>query len=84
MTLIRPETADDADQIHKLTDLAFAEALRTMGKKFGLDLVGEKAWVFDADMRRNASAEVPLFTQDLDDHDILIIADEINDFGRYV
>ena len=26
MTLIRPETADDADQIHKLTDLAFAEA----------------------------------------------------------
>lgn len=65
-------------------DLAFADALRASGKKFGLDLVGEKTWVFDADMRRNAAAEVPLFTQDLGDYDVLVIADEINDFARYV
>jgi ABC transporter substrate binding protein (PQQ-dependent alcohol dehydrogenase system) len=35
-------------------------------------------------MRRNAAAEVPLFTQDLPDHDVLLIADEIDDFGRYI
>lgn len=65
-------------------DLAFAEALRASGTKFGLELVAEKSWVFDADMRRSAATEVPLFTQDLGDYDALIIADEINDFGRYV
>ncbi|MCR8547555.1 ABC transporter substrate-binding protein [Salipiger sp. P9] len=65
-------------------DLAFAAALRASAGKFRLKLVGEKTWVFDADMRRNASAEVPLFTQDFRDHDVLLIADEIGDFGRYV
>ena len=35
-------------------------------------------------MRRNAAQEVPLFTQDFDDHDLLVVADEIGDFGRYV
>ena len=35
-------------------------------------------------MRRNASAEVPLFTQDFGDHDVLLVADELGDFGRYV
>ncbi|MEM7210652.1 MAG: ABC transporter substrate-binding protein [Pseudomonadota bacterium] len=65
-------------------DLAFAEALKQSGKKFRLKLSGEKAWIFDADMRRNAAAEVPLFTQDLGEHHVLVIADEINDFARYV
>ena len=35
-------------------------------------------------MRRNAAQEVPLFTQDFGDYDALIIADEADDFGRYV
>ncbi|MEM7548004.1 MAG: ABC transporter substrate-binding protein [Pseudomonadota bacterium] len=65
-------------------DQAFAEAMRSSGTKFGLSLVGEKEWAFDADMRRNAAQEVPLFTQDIDDHDVLVIADESRDFGRYV
>ncbi len=65
-------------------DLAFASALRTSARKFGLKLRGEKSWVFDADMRRNAAQEVPLFTQDLPKHDVLLIADEIGDFGRYI
>ncbi|MBY6004187.1 ABC transporter substrate-binding protein [Salipiger bermudensis] len=65
-------------------DLAFAEALRGSIAKFRLKLVGEKDWVFDADMRRNASAEVPLFTQGFKEHDVLLLADEIGDFGRYV
>lgn len=65
-------------------DHAFAEALKASIAKFRLTLTGEKEWVFDADMRRNASAEVPLFTQELGEHDVLLVADEIGDFGRYV
>lgn len=66
------------------SDLSYAEAVRRSLTKFGLDLEGEKEWAFDADMRRNASQEVPLFTQDFGDYDAMIIADEVHDFGRYV
>ena len=65
-------------------DTAFAEAIRASLTKFGIALAGEADWAFDADMRRVASAEVPLFTQDLPDHDMLIVADERGDFGRYI
>lgn len=65
-------------------DEAFADALKQSLSKFGLKINGEKIWAFDADMRRNAAQEVPLFTQDLGDYDALLIADEIGDFGRYV
>ena len=65
-------------------DKAFAEAMRRSITKFGLTLKAEKTWVFDADMRRNASQEVPLFTQDFGDYDMLLVADELGDFGRYI
>ncbi|MGH1368007.1 MAG: ABC transporter substrate-binding protein [Maritimibacter sp.] len=65
-------------------DRAWAEALRKSATKFGVRIRGEKTWAFDADMRRNAAQEVPLFTQDLPDHDMLLIADENGDFGRYI
>jgi len=66
------------------SDVAYADALRASIKKFGLKLRSEKEWAFDADMRRNAAQEVPLFTQELKDHDVLLVADEIGDFGRYI
>ena len=65
-------------------DIAYADAMRRSLTKFGLKLRKEKTWAFDADMRRNASQEVPLFTQDLGDYDALIVADELRDFGRYL
>lgn len=65
-------------------DIAFGDAMRASLAKFGMRLSSEKTWAFDADMRRNASQEVPLFTQDLKAHDVLLIADEIQDFGRYI
>lgn len=65
-------------------DEAWAAALRESAAKFRLDIRGEKTWGVEADMRRNASAEVPLFTQDLKDHDVLLVADEAGDFGRYI
>lgn len=65
-------------------DISYAAAMRASLTKFGLSLEGEKTWEFNADMRRNASAEVPLFTQDFGDYDAMILADEVHDFGRYI
>lgn len=65
-------------------DLAYAQAMRRSLVKFGLQLGAEKTWAFDADMRRNAAQEVPLFTQSFGDYDALIVADELGDFGRYI
>ena len=65
-------------------DVAFADALRHSAAKFGMALRAKKTWAFDADMRRNAAQEVPLFTQELGKHDLLLIADELGDFGRYI
>lgn len=65
-------------------DMAFATALQGAAEKFGLSIGATKDWVFDADMRRNAPQEVPLFTQDLGDYDALLVADELGDFGRYI
>ncbi|RID92349.1 branched-chain amino acid ABC transporter substrate-binding protein [Gemmobacter lutimaris] len=68
----------------KAADLVYADHLRRSAAKFGLTLVGEKAWSFDTDLRRAATVELPPFTQDLPDHDVLLVADETDDFGRYV
>jgi ABC transporter substrate binding protein (PQQ-dependent alcohol dehydrogenase system) len=65
-------------------DLAYATAMRRSLTKFGLKLSDEKTWDASADMRRTASQEIPLFTQDFGDYDALILADELHDFGRYV
>lgn len=65
-------------------DLSYAVAMRRSLKKFGLKLSDEKAWNANADMRRTASQEIPLFTQSFGDYDAMILADEIHDFGRYV
>ncbi|MEP5761522.1 MAG: ABC transporter substrate-binding protein [Litoreibacter sp.] len=65
-------------------DQSYAEAMRRSLKKFGLKLSNEKTWDADADMRRTASEEIPLFSQDFGDYDAMILADELHDFGRYV
>ncbi|MGR2739438.1 ABC transporter substrate-binding protein [Billgrantia sp. Q4P2] len=64
-------------------DQAWADAFRRSAGKFGLNVVADKAWTFEADMRRNASAELPLFTQG-PDYDVVVVADERNDFGDFV
>lgn len=64
-------------------DKAFAAALRHSARKFGLSIDHDKTWIEDVDMRRNASAEVPVFTQ-ARSYDVVVIADEDHDFGQYV
>lgn len=64
-------------------DALFAEAVRRSAKKFGAKIVAEKEWTFGPDARRTAQSEVPVFTQDVD-YDILVIADEVGEFGEYL
>ena len=68
----------------RATDQAFSAAIETSIRKFALKPGARVDWTFDADLRRSAAQEVPLLTQSLGKHDVLLIADEANDFARYV
>ena len=64
-------------------DAKLAESMRQSAKKFRLKIVEDKKWPVGGDIRRNAAAEVPAFTQE-SDYDVVFIADEVKDFGQYV
>ncbi len=64
-------------------DELFAAAIRHAAEKFGAEIVEEKTWDFEADIRRTAKAELPVFTRGAD-YDILIVADEQGRFGEYL
>ena len=70
-------------------DERLAAALRDSGERFGLRLAGEKQWPHTAMARRAEGGfhaiqrEIPVFVQDLPDHDVLVIADETDYFGEY-
>ncbi|MDO6443656.1 ABC transporter substrate-binding protein [Marinobacter sp. 2_MG-2023] len=64
-------------------DLAWADAFRRSAKRFGVKIIEDKPWTFDADLRRTAAKELPLFTQ-AKDYDAVVVADVRGDFGEYV
>lgn len=64
-------------------DKGWADAFRRSARRFGLEIVQDKPWTFDADLRRTASKELPLFTQ-ASDYDAVVVADVRGDFGEYV
>ncbi len=64
-------------------DRLFADAIRRSAKKFGARIVAEKNWDYGPDARRTAQSEVPVFTQGVDYH-VLIVADEVGEFGEYL
>ena len=64
-------------------DAALASSVRRSIKKFGLEIVEDKQWIEDADMRRTASSEVPVFTQ-ASSYDALIVTDEDQDYSQYI
>jgi ABC transporter substrate binding protein (PQQ-dependent alcohol dehydrogenase system) len=64
-------------------DRLFASAVRQSAKKFGASVVAERTWDFGPDARRTAQSEVPVFTQGVD-HDILVVSDELGEFGEYL
>ncbi|GAA4228138.1 ABC transporter substrate binding protein (PQQ-dependent alcohol dehydrogenase system) [Sagittula marina] len=65
-------------------DLALGESYRDSAAKFGQSVRRTQSWEDSGDLRRNASQEVPIFTQGLGKYDVLVVADELNDFARYI
>lgn len=64
-------------------DALYAAAVRRAATRFGARIATEKAWSEQLDIRRTASAEVPVFTQ-VGAYDILVVADEVGLFGEYL
>lgn len=64
-------------------DRLYADALRRAAKRFGGKVVAEKTWSDSFDLRRSAADEVPVFTQG-PAYDVLIVADELGDFGDHL
>ncbi len=71
-------------------DQQFAEALRRAASRFGGEIVAEKLFADTGTARRTDSGvvqiqrQMPVFTQDLPDHDVVLVADESEVFGSYV
>jgi ABC transporter substrate binding protein (PQQ-dependent alcohol dehydrogenase system) len=71
-------------------DLAFAEALERAAKKFNGNIVETRAYEYTPTARRTDTGhvqiqrQVPILTQDAEDHDVVIVADESGVFGEYV
>lgn len=64
-------------------DRLFADALKRAAKRFGMKIIEEKTWEHTYDARRTAQSDVAVFTQ-VDDYDVLVVADEQGQFGEYL
>ena len=64
-------------------DSEYADAFRRSAKKFGLSIEHDKKWLANADIRRTAAQEIPVFTQ-ARKYDALLVADEQRDFAPYL
>jgi len=71
-------------------DRAFADALRRAATRFGGEIVAEKEFKDTGTARRTDSGvtqiqrQIPVFMQDLPEHDVVLVADESEVFGTYV
>ncbi|NOQ82236.1 MAG: branched-chain amino acid ABC transporter substrate-binding protein [Methylophaga sp.] len=64
-------------------DELYARAIRRSAKRFGMKIIAEKKWLHSYDARRTAQSDIPVFTQ-VDDYDVLVVADEQGLFGEYI
>jgi ABC transporter substrate binding protein (PQQ-dependent alcohol dehydrogenase system) len=70
-------------------DRLLAEAYRRAAERFGARIVAEKDWTFKPGHARTDTghvtlqSEIPVLTR-LAEHDVLLVADEANEFGEYL
>lgn len=71
-------------------DQLFADAIRRAAKRFGAKIVEERLYEDTGTARRTDSGvvqvqrQMPVFTQNLPAHDVVVVADESEVFGSYV
>jgi ABC transporter substrate binding protein (PQQ-dependent alcohol dehydrogenase system) len=71
-------------------DQGYAAAIRRSAARFGGKIVGETVYGFDAGSRRTDTGhqqiqtQMPMLTQGVPDHDVVIVADEADVFGDYM
>lgn len=71
-------------------DQDLAEAFRNSAAKFGAEIVEERVFEDTGGARRTDTGHVlvqkqmPVFTQDAEDHDVVIAADEVGVFAEYL
>ena len=71
-------------------DGLLAEAYRRAARRFGCEVVEEKSWTFRPGPGRadtghvTLQTEIPAFTRGLRDHDVLVVADEGDEFGAWL
>lgn len=70
-------------------DKLFADAFRRSAKRYGIKIVEERMFKYEIGSRRTDGGfeqiqkQIPSFTQNAKNHDILIVADEWGQFGDY-
>lgn len=70
-------------------DRILADVLRASAERYGHRVVGDRMWPHDPMARRAEGGfhaiqrEIPVFLQDLPEHDVLVVADETDYFGEY-
>ena len=70
-------------------DKLYAQAIRRSAKRYNAKIVSEKEWTFAAESKHTDDGHmseqqtVPTFTQG-PDYDVLIVADEADNFGEYL
>lgn len=71
-------------------DKAYADELRRSAKKFGATIVEERTFAYDPGGRRTDGGfeqiqqQIPTFTQGAKPHDVVLAADEGEQFGEYL
>jgi ABC transporter substrate binding protein (PQQ-dependent alcohol dehydrogenase system) len=71
-------------------DEGYAAAIRRAAKRFGAKIVAERPYAFEAGSRRTDTghqqiqSQMPMLTQGVPDHDVVIVADESDVFGDYL
>jgi ABC transporter substrate binding protein (PQQ-dependent alcohol dehydrogenase system) len=71
-------------------DEGYAAAVRRAAARFGAKIVGETQYSFDAGSRRTDTGhqqiqtQMPMLTQGVSEHDVVIVADEADTFGDYL
>jgi len=71
-------------------DIAFADALKRAAKRFGARIVEERTFIVESGSRRadggheQVQQQIPLFTQNAAAHDVVVVADESEQFGEYL